>query len=150
MDSGRRIGSGIEADKRVDFEVGEVEVCKQQLVSMLSLSWLKSTRRHTDVSAVHPDEEVNEDILLVCRDVGQEVCLDVFTGRQVCSDGDEKLECFGVDITDVYTSLVCEEDAVAISDRVDAHVEFGVRRMGKERLNDLWKEPSQQMFNDHI
>jgi hypothetical protein len=47
-----------------------------------------------------------------------------------------KLHGLGVDISDIDTSLVGEEDLVSVPHRVDANVVFGVLRMRKERLDD--------------
>ena len=63
--------------------------------------------------------------------------LDLLSRWQVRSDGNKELESLGIDIADVHPALVGEEDVVAVADGVDANVEFGVRGVGKKRLDDL-------------
>jgi hypothetical protein len=50
--------------------------------------------------------------------------------------GDVEDECFGVDVADVDTAFVGEEDGVAFALGVDADVVFGVGGMWLEGLDD--------------
>ena len=52
------------------------------------------------------------------------------TGGEWCIDRDGKTEGFSIDITDVDTTFVGEEDVVALACRVNADVVFGVGRVG--------------------
>lgn len=105
----------IEDDKRVDFKIGEVEV---------------------DVDGVEADEEVDESLLLGCGNVLEEGVGDNLPGREGLVDGEAKLEGLGIDITNVDTALVSEENVVALSLGVDADVVLGIRRVRQERLDD--------------
>jgi len=109
MDGGGVAISAIEAYKRVDFEVGKVEI---------------------DIYRVEADEEVYKSLLLLFRYVSEKSSLDFLAGREWLVDGNEELEGLGVYITDIDTTLVSEEDIIALTGRVDANVEFSVRRMG--------------------
>jgi hypothetical protein len=40
-------------------------------------------------------------------------------------DGNEKLECFGIDIADFNTALVSEQDIIALTSRINADIVFG-------------------------
>ena len=59
--------------------------------------------------------------------------------RQHCQDHahrDGEAECLGVNITDIHTTLVGEEDLVAFAVGVDADIVFGVGWVREERLYD--------------
>lgn len=98
----------------------------------------------TDVSRVHADKEVDKDVLLLGRDVLEEDLLDGLTVWEIGADWDEELQGLRVDIADVDTTLMGEEDVVAFTDGVDADVELGVGGVGQERLDDLWWQRSAQ------
>ena len=51
-------------------------------------------------------------------------------------DGNVELQGFGVNISDIDTTLVGEENGVVFTGRVDADVVFGGGWMGEERLED--------------
>jgi hypothetical protein len=113
---GRRLAVlAIENDQRVDLEVREVEV---------------------GVDRVEADEEVDEGLLLLLGDVGEKRRLDLVPGGEGGADGDGESECLGVDIANVDTTLVGEEDAIALTLGGDADVEFGVGRVREEGLDD--------------
>jgi hypothetical protein len=81
-------------DQRVDFEVCELAV---------------------DVNSVQSCDEVNKDIVDTLGNLLQERC-SKFLVRRVLGkvNGNENLLGFGIDITNVDTSLVCEEDPIAL------------------------------------
>ena len=55
---------------------------------------------------------------------------------EVGVDEDVEFECFSVDVADFHAALVGEEDRITFAGRGDADVEFGVGRVGEERLED--------------
>ena len=93
MDSGLAAVDAIEDDKRVDFKIGEVEV---------------------DVDGVEADEEVDESLLLRCGDVLQERVGDSLARREGRANGKAQLESLGIDIANIDTTLVGEENPVAL------------------------------------
>lgn len=113
MDRGWLATDAIEADERIDFEIGKVEI---------------------DVDRVETDEEIDEGILLRLGHVCKERLLDICAGWEGCADEDGESESFGIDVADIDAALMREEDFVAVTVRVDAYVEFCVGRVWKEGL----------------
>jgi hypothetical protein len=105
----------VKADQGVDLEVCKVKI-------------------HID--GIQADEEVDEGIFLFGGDMGEEGGCDGGAGGERCIDGNVELESFGIDITNVYTTFVREEDRVAFAGRVDADVILRVGRVREERLNN--------------
>ena len=105
MDGGGSTIDTVETNQGVDLEVREVEV---------------------DVDGVETDEEVDEDFLLLSGYMFEKGLSPDVTGGECSGDADVKSKGFGVDITNVDTTLVSEEDRVALTVGVYAHVEFGV------------------------
>lgn len=105
MDGGGSAIDPIETDQGVDLEVSEVEV---------------------DVDRVEADEEVDEDFLLLSGYVFEKGLSPDVTRWELSGDANIKPKGFSIDITDVDTTLVSEEDRIALTVGVDAHVEFGV------------------------
>lgn len=89
-----------------------------------------------DVDTVQSDQEVGKDILLGRRDMGEEGADEGLSRGELLVDLDQEFESLGIDISDIDTTLVREENVVALPDRVNAHVIFRVGRVGKERLDD--------------
>lgn len=90
-----------------------------------------------DVDRVEAGNEVNEGLLdLTTSDILEEAGLDGLAVGKLASNGDEELDSLGVDISDLDSSLVGEEDDISLTNGVDADVELGVGRVGKERLDD--------------
>jgi hypothetical protein len=118
--------NSIKADQRVDLEVGKVEIY---------------------VDGVQADEEVDEGLLLFGGDVGEERRCDGGARGERCIDGDVELEGFSIDIADVHTTFVGEEDRVAFACGVDADVVFGVGRVRKEGLDDEVVEGTSDSLN---
>lgn len=128
MDSRRLAIDAVEADKGVDLQVGEMQV---------------------GVDRVEADQEVGEGVLLRVRDVRQEGLFDVLAGGELVSDFDGQAVRFGVDVADVDSAFVREEDLVAVAVGVDADVVFGVRGVGEEGLDDEGAErPSHRLDLD--
>lgn len=126
-DVGLSSRSVLDSYERVDFEVSEVKV---------------------DVNRVQSDDEVDESFeSFSSGNVLEELRLDLFTSGEFSSDGNEKGESLGVDISDFYTSLVSEKDNVSLTDRVDADVVFRVGRMGAERFDDESVESSGSLLD---
>jgi hypothetical protein len=107
--------NAIEDDEGVDLEIGKVEI---------------------NVDAIEAGQEVNESVLFLCGDVGEEGGCDRFAGGERLVHGEIKNESFGVDVADIDTTLVCEEDGVAFTRGCDTNIIFGVRGVGKERFNN--------------
>ena len=105
----------IKDHERVNLEVGKVQI---------------------DIYAVQTDKEVHEGLLLLSRDVLEEGLCDDLAGREGLGDREVEHERFGVDIADIDTTLVGEEDRVALTRRGDADVVFGVGGMREEGLDD--------------
>ena len=103
----------IETDKRINLEVSEVEV---------------------DVNGVKTNEEVDEDFLLLFGHMFQKCLSPDVTGGERSGNADVEPKGFGVNITNVDTALVSEENRITLAIGVDAYVEFGVRGMRKEWL----------------
>lgn len=81
-------------DERIDLEVSELAV---------------------DVDSVEAGDEVNEDIVNTLRDLLQESSGNLVVGRVLAEvDGDEQLLGLRIDIADIDTTLVGEEDPVAL------------------------------------
>ncbi len=118
--------NGIENNERVDLEVSEMEV---------------------DVDAVEADKEVDEGVLLLGRHVGKEGGGDGLARREGLGDGEVEDERLGVNIADVNTTLVGEEDGIAFTGRGDADVVFGVGRMGEEWFDNEVVQGSSNRFH---
>lgn len=89
-----------------------------------------------DVDAVQADEEVDERLLLLCGDVLEEGAGDGLARRELLGDGDVEDEGLGVDVSDIDTTFVGEEDGVALALGGDADVVLGVGGVGQEGLDD--------------
>ena len=105
MDSGFGTVDAIEDDQGINFEVSKVEV---------------------NVDRVESDEEIGESLLLGGRDVSEEGRGDSLTCRERLANRDVKGESLGIDITDIDTTFVCEEDRVTLTGGGDADVVFSV------------------------
>ena len=105
----------IEADKRVDFEVCEVEV---------------------NVDGVEADEEVDERLLLRLGYVLEQGVGDGLARGDRLVHADLEGQRLRIDVANINASLVRKEDIVAITVRVDADVVLGVGRMREEGLDD--------------
>lgn len=106
---------GIEADEGVNLEVCEVEV---------------------NVDGVKANEEVDEGFLLGLRYVLEESIGNLGAGREGCADVDAESQRLGVDVTNVNTTFMGEENSVTLALRVDADIVLGVGRVGKEGLEN--------------
>lgn len=89
-----------------------------------------------DVNGVEAGDEVDENIVLGLGDVDKEGRADGVSGGELVLDLDLELESLCVDIADLDTSLVGEENVVAIAVRVDADVVLGVGGVGDEWLDE--------------
>ena len=92
--SGGFIGVG-DDDQGVDLEIGKLAV---------------------NVDGVQAGDEIDEDIVDTFRDLFEECRGELFVGGELLQvDGDEDLHSFGVNIADIDTALVCEENPIALS-----------------------------------
>ena len=105
----------IKTDKGVDFEVSKVEV---------------------DVNGVESNEEVDEGFLLLFRYMFEKGFSPDITRGEGSGNADIEPKGFGVNVTNIDTTLVSEEDGITLTIGVDAYVELGVRGMRKERFHD--------------
>lgn len=94
MNGGLATVDAIEDDQGVNLEVGKVKV---------------------NIDRVETNEEVGESVLLGSRDVCEDGRSDNFTCRERFTDGNVEGESLGVDVTDIDTTFVCEEDRVALT-----------------------------------
>jgi hypothetical protein len=115
MDSRLPAIYGIKTNKRVDLEVRKVEI---------------------HVYRVQADEEVDEGLFLFGGDVAEEGRCDGRAGGEWRVDGNIEFEGFRIDIADIYTTFVSEEDRITFAGGVDADVVLGVRWVRKEWLDD--------------
>ena len=69
------------------------------------------------------------------------------SSRECRVDRDVKFERFCVDITNVYTTFMGEEDRVTFTSRSNTDIEFGMRWMREERFNDEVRKYSRRFFN---
>ena len=115
MNGGGSAVDTIKTDQRIDFEVSEVEV---------------------DVDGVETNKEVDEDFLLLFGHMFKKCLSPDDTRGEWSGNADIKPKGFCVDVTNVDTTLVGEENGITLAVGVDAHVEFGVRGMRKEWLQD--------------
>jgi hypothetical protein len=68
-----------------------------------------------DVNSVQSCDEVNKDIVDTLRNLLQESCSKLLVRRVLGKvNGDENLLGFGIDITNIDTSLVCKENPIAL------------------------------------
>ena len=109
VDRGLAAIDGIEADQGVDLEVSEMEV---------------------DIDGVKADEEVHEGLLLGGGNVLEQGRRELLARREWLADRNVELECLGVNIANVDTTFVGEEDGVTLTLGVDADVILGVGRVG--------------------
>ncbi len=105
----------VEADEGVDLEVGEMKV---------------------DVDGVQANQEVDKGFLLASRYMGEKRRCDRLSRWEMGTNWEVKSESFGVDITDVDTSLVGEKDRITLALGGDADVVLCVGWMREERLED--------------
>ena len=89
-----------------------------------------------DVDGVQADEEVGEGLLLGCRDVLEERACECLPRRERRADRDLEGKRLGIDVADVDTAFVCEQDVIALTLGVDADIVLRVRRMREEGLED--------------
>jgi len=105
VDGGGSTVDTIETDQGVNLEVSEVEV---------------------DVDGVEANEEIDEYFLLLFGNVFEKGLSPDVTGGERSGNADIKPKGFGVDITNVDTTLMSEEDRITLTVGVDAYVEFGI------------------------
>ncbi len=84
----------VKANERIDFEIGKVEV---------------------GIDRVQSNQKIDERILLLGRDMRQKSTLDNITRRELLSDRERELESLGIDVTDLDTTFMCEEDIVSFT-----------------------------------
>ena len=102
-----------------------------------------------DVDTVKTDQEVGKDVLLGLGDVGEKGGNERFPVWERVVDGDQQLERLGVDIADLDTTFVSEENPVSLSGRVDTNVVLGVSRVRRERLDDEGVKGTSGGFDCH-
>jgi len=115
MDHGFTTVDGIENNKRVDFKVRKVEI---------------------NIDRIETDQKINEGILLLSRNMAEEGSSNILASGEGLVDRDVKDKGFGIDVTNVNTALVSEENAVTLALGTDANIIFSIGRVGKERLDD--------------
>jgi hypothetical protein len=108
IEEGDRRGTvgSLHTDERVDFEVGIVEI---------------------DICGVESNEEIHQSVLAVRRNSREKAGLELGSVWEIAIHWDCDLGCFGVDITNIHSALVGEEDHIALSYGVDTHIVFAAR-----------------------
>jgi hypothetical protein len=94
VDSGLTAIDTVEADKRIDLEVGKVEV---------------------NIDGVKADEEVDESIPLFGRNVLEKSGSELLARRERLVDENVELKCFGIDITNIDTTFMGEKDRITLA-----------------------------------
>lgn len=115
VDGGFSAIGSIEDDQRVDFEISKVKI---------------------DVDRIEPNEEVYECVLFGSGDVSEESGGNNLTSWEGLGDENVEGESLGVNITDVNTTLMGEEDTVTFTLGVNTDVIFGVGGVRKEGLDN--------------
>lgn len=105
MNGGLSTVNCIEADQGVNFKVGKVKI---------------------DIDGVEADQEVDKGLALFSGDKFQEGGCNSSAIGEWRVDWNLQDESLGINITDVYTTFVGEEDVVALAGGVDADVVFGM------------------------
>jgi len=117
---------GIEDDERVNFKVREVEI---------------------NIDRVETDQEINKGVLLDGRDMSEEGSSNILASREGLVDRNIKDEGFGIDVTNVNTALMSEENAVTLALRTDTNIVFSIGRVRKERLDDEVAQSASDSLN---
>jgi hypothetical protein len=105
----------IQADERIDFEIGKVEV---------------------DVDRIETNEEVDQRVLFLHWDVSEKSGFDLLAAWEGLIDGDRKREGLCIDISNINTAFMSKQDVIALAGGVYANVVFRIRRMRQEWLYD--------------
>jgi hypothetical protein len=113
-------------DEGIDFEVGELEI---------------------DVDAVESDDKVNQDVLRFGRDMGEEILLQGGERRERLGGSDDNLGSLGIDITDVNTTFMIEQDVVSFTFRVDVDVVLRLLGMRNKWLDEEIGQVSLDMLD---
>ena len=87
---------------------------------------LEIREMEVNVNRVEADEEVDEDFLFLFRYMFKESLSPDISRGERSGDTDVESKGLGVDITNIDTAFVSEENGIAIAIRVDAYVELGV------------------------
>jgi hypothetical protein len=101
VDSGLTTIDTIETDERVNLEVSKVEV---------------------NINGVKADEEVNESIPLFRRNMLEKSGSELLARWERLADEDVEFKRFGVDITNIDTAFMGEEDGIALALRRNADI----------------------------
>lgn len=125
-DLGLAAVDSIQDNEGVNLEIGKVEV---------------------NIDAIEAYEKVDEGVLLLSGYVCKQGLGDCFARREGLCYGEIEDEGFGIDIANVNTSLVSEENRISLAGGCNADVIFGVGRVGKEGLDDEVIECSCDCFN---
>ena len=126
MNGGFATVDGIEDNERVDFKVREVEI---------------------NIDRVETDQEINKGVLLDGRDMSEEGSSNILASREGLVDRNIKDEGFGIDVTNVNTALMSEENAVTLALRTDTNIVFSIGRVRKERLDDEVAQSASDSLN---
>jgi hypothetical protein len=92
--------------------------------------YLKVSEVEVNINSIEADEKVNEGFTLGRGDILEESGGDGFTRGEGCANRKRKNESFGIDIADIDTSFMSEEDRITFASRIDADIVFGMWRMG--------------------
>jgi hypothetical protein len=113
-------------DEGIDFEVGELEI---------------------DVDAVESDDKVDQYVLSFGGDMGEEILLEGGERGERLGGSNDDLGGLGIDITDVNTAFMVEQDVVSFTFRVDVDVVLCLLGMGNKWFDEEVGQVSLDMLN---
>jgi len=117
---------GIKDNKRVDFKVRKVEI---------------------NIDRIETNQKISEGILFLSRDMTEESSSNNLSSGEWLVDRDIKDKGFGVDITNVNTTLMSEEDAVTLALGTDTNIILSIGRVGEERLDNEIVQSARDSLN---
>lgn len=101
-----------------------------------------------DVNGVQASDKVDKGLLdLATLNVLEQASLNGLAVWQLAADRDEQLNSLGIDVSNINSSFVSEENDVAFTNRVDADVELGLGRVRQERLDDEGVEGANSLLD---
>jgi len=118
--------NGIKDNKRVDLKVRKVEI---------------------NIDRIETNQKISEGILLLSRDMTEEGSSNNLASGEGFVDRDIKDEGFGVNVTNVNTTLMSEEYAITLALRTDTNIILSIGRVGEERLDNEIVQSARDSFN---
>jgi len=117
---------GIKDNKRVDFKVCKVEI---------------------NIDRIETDQEINKGIPLLSRDMTEEGSSNNLASGEWLVDRDIKDKGFGIDVTNVNTTLMSEENAITLALGTDTNIILSIGRVRQERLDNEIVQSARDSLN---